>query len=486
MAGEIDGLGCAATAHGIAAGNFSALESVDAALDRIAARDHRIGAFLTTHAEAARARAHQIDDDPELRSLPLAGVPIALKDNLCVRGEATTAGSRMLLGYRPPYSATVVDRLRDAGAIVIGKTNMDEFAMGSSNENSAFGPTVNPWDRTRVPGGSSGGSAAAIAGGMVPGALGSDTGGSIRQPAALCGVVGLKPTYGRVSRHGLIAFASSLDQIGPLTRSVEDAALLLTAIAGDDVNDSTTARDDVPAFHEQLDADPADFTIGVPEAWLADGVDPRVAAAVRGTLVELESAGARLQPIELPRERYGVPTYYVIATAEASSNLARYDGVRYGYRSEHVEELTSMYARTRSEGFGAEVKRRVLLGTFVLSAGHQDAYYGRAQCVRTLLRDDFAAAFERVDVIAGPTTPATAFALGEKTDDPLAMYLQDVFTVTANLTGLPAVSVPCGRDATGLPIGLQFHGPALGERKLLQAARLVEKLRGPFEMAPAA
>ncbi|MGD8327954.1 MAG: Asp-tRNA(Asn)/Glu-tRNA(Gln) amidotransferase subunit GatA [Acidobacteriota bacterium] len=483
MRDDLGTLGCRETARGVATGALSAAEVIDAALARIAARDDDIGAFLITCADAARERAAQIDADDALRTLPLAGVPIALKDNLCVKGCPTSAGSHILEGYTPPYTATAVRLLREAGAVIIGNTNMDEFAMGSSNENSAFQPTRNPWDTSRVPGGSSGGSAAAVAAGMVPAALGSDTGGSIRQPAALCGVVGLKPTYGRVSRYGLIAFASSLDQIGPLTRNVEDAALLLSLLSGDDNNDSTTAAADVPAFHENLDAQPDDFTIGVPEDWLGDGVEPAVGKAVRAVLDDLRAAGARLQPIELPHEKYSVPTYYVIATAEASSNLARYDGVRYGFRSPHAEDLAAMYADTRSAGFGAEVKRRILLGTFVLSSGYYEAYYGRAQRVRTLLRNDFDAAFETVDVVIGPATPSTAFSIGEKADDPLAMYLSDVFTVTANLTGLPAISVPCGFDDGGLPIGVQIVGSMYGEQKMLQAARLIEKMRGPWEPA---
>jgi len=484
MAISPGGSGCADAARGVAAGKLSAAELVDASLDAIEERDAEIGAFLDVYAEQARARAAQIDASAELRSLPLAGVPIALKDNLCVRGEKTTAGSRILEDFVPPYTATAVERLHAAGAVLIGKTNLDEFAMGSSNENSAYGETVNPWDPTRVPGGSSGGSAAAVAGGMVAAALGSDTGGSVRQPAALCGVVGLKPTYGRVSRYGLVAFASSLDQIGPLTHSVEDAALILSVIAGDDAHDSTTITDPVPAFHENLDADPSDFTIGVPDAWLGDGLDGAVREQVESVVGELEAAGARVRPVELPHEKVAVPTYYVVATAEASSNLARYDGVRYGFRSPDERDLERMYASSRSEGFGAEVKRRILLGTFVLSAGYYDAYYGRAQCVRTLLCDDFARAFADVDVVVGPTSPSTAFGIGEKTDDPLAMYLSDVFTVTANLAGLPGISVPCGADAGGLPIGLQIIGPALGEQTILKVARLVEQMRGPWGPAP--
>jgi len=395
----------------------------------------------------------------------------------------------------PPYTATAVQRLEAAGAVIIGKTNLDEFAMGSSTENSAFRRTVNPWDPARVPGGSSGGSAAAVASGQVAGALGSDTGGSVRQPAALCGVVGLKPTYGRVSRYGLVAFASSLDQIGPLTRSVKDAALLLGVIAGNDERDATTLADPVPSYHENLDSDPSELTIGVPQAWLGEGVDEAVQRAIEAVLAELEAVGARLRPVELPHEQYAVATYYVVATAEASSNLARYDGVRYGLRAAARDEpgsgaaassdLQKMYAATRSEGFGDEVKRRILLGTFVLSAGYCDAYYGRAQCVRTLLRSDFEAAFADVDVVMGPTSPTTAFRIGEKIDDPLAMYLNDVFTVTANLAGLPGISIPCGSDEGGLPIGLQIIGPPLGEGRILRAARLVEQLRGPFPAAPA-
>ena len=485
MAIELRGLTCAGTARRVAAGDLSAAEVVDATLDTIAAGDAEVGAFLAVYGGEARQRARRIDDDDNLRARPLAGVPIALKDNLCVAGRRTTAGSRILEPFSPPFTATAVERLEAAGAVLIGKTNLDEFAMGSSTENSAFRRTANPWDVSRVPGGSSGGSAAAVASGMVAAALGSDTGGSIRQPAALCGVLGLKPTYGRVSRHGLVAFASSLDQIGPLTRTVEDAALILSVIAGADEYDSTTLPDPVPAFHNDLESDAGDLTIGVPEAWLGAGLDPDIKREVEGVLAELEAAGAELRPIELPHEEFAVATYYVIANAEASSNLARYDGVRYGFRADS-DDLAGMYANTRSGGFGDEVKRRILLGTFVLSAGYGDAYYGRAQCVRTLLCNDFARAFADVDVVVGPTTPSTAFAIGEKADDPLEMYLSDVFTVTANLAGLPGISVPCGRDDDGLPVGLQIIGPALGEVKILKAARLVEQLRGPFEPAPPA
>ena len=483
MAIKLGELTCAGTARRVASGDLSAAELIEATLDAITAQDENLGAFLAVYGKQARQRAQQIDSDADLRRQPLAGVPIAVKDNLCVADCQTTAGSRILEPFSPPFTATVIERLESAGAVLIGKTNLDEFAMGSSTENSAFRRTTNPWDISRVPGGSSGGSAAAVASGVVAGALGSDTGGSIRQPAAFCGVVGLKPTYGRVSRYGLIAFASSLDQIGPLTRTVEDAALILSVVAGDDSKDSTTLPDPVPAFQNDLESDASGLKIGVPEAWLGTGVDPNIKREVTAVLAELEAAGAQLRPIELPHEEFAVATYYVIATAEASSNLARYDGVRYGFRAES-NDLADMYANTRSGGFGNEVKRRILLGTFVLSAGYYDAYYGRAQCVRTLLCKDFNQAFADVDILVGPTTPSTAFAIGEKADNPLEMYLSDVFTVTANLAGLPGISVPCGQDDAGLPVGLQIIGPALGEAKILKAARLVEQLRGPFGPAP--
>ena len=483
MAIKLGELTCAGTARSVASGDLSASELIDSTLDAITAQDENLGAFLAVYGKQARQRAQQIDSDADLRRQPLAGVPIAVKDNLCVAGHQTTAGSRILEPFSPPFTATAVERLESAGAVLIGKTNLDEFAMGSSTENSAFRKTTNPWDASRVPGGSSGGSAAAVASGVVAGALGSDTGGSIRQPAAFCGVVGLKPTYGRVSRYGLVAFASSLDQIGPLTRTVEDAALILSVIAGNDSKDSTTLPAPVPAFQNDLESDASDLKIGVPEAWLGKGVDPDIKREVTAVLAELEAAGAQLRPIELPHEEFAVATYYVIATAEASSNLARYDGVRYGFRAES-NDLADMYANTRSGGFGNEVKRRILLGTFVLSAGYYDAYYGRAQCVRTLLCKDFNQAFADVDILVGPTTPSTAFAIGEKADNPLEMYLSDVFTVTANLAGLPGISVPCGQDDAGLPVGLQIIGPALGEAKILKAARLIEQLRGPFGPAP--
>jgi aspartyl-tRNA(Asn)/glutamyl-tRNA(Gln) amidotransferase subunit A len=422
-------------------------------------------------AERALDRARALDAAGRPTG-PLHGVPIALKDNMSTSGVPTTASSKILAGYVPPYDATVVTRLEAAGAIIIGKTNLDEFAMGSSTENSALGPTNNPWDVTRTPGGSSGGSAAAVAARMVPAALGSDTGGSIRQPAALCGIVGMKPTYGRVSRYGLLAFASSLDQIGPLTQTAEDAALVLQAIGGADPRDATSSPHPVPDLVSALDGHARGIRIGVPKAFLGEGVDDDVLRAFNEALRVLEGRGATLVDIELPHAGYGIPVYYLICTAEASSNLARYDGVRYGYRARPGTEdgLREMYERTRDEGFGPEVKRRLMLGTYVLSAGYYDAYYLKAQQVRTLLRRDYEAAFQKVDLVATPTTPTPAFPLGEKTNDPLQMYLNDIFTVSANLTGLPAISVPCGFSRSQLPIGLQLTGRAFDEATLLKTA----------------
>jgi aspartyl-tRNA(Asn)/glutamyl-tRNA(Gln) amidotransferase subunit A len=473
---DLHNLTCSRSARAVADGEISARELTDAALATIEHCDPEIGAFLEVFAERARRRADEIDASAEARQAPLAGVPIALKDNLCLEGQKTTAGSRILAPFVAPYTATAVARLEEAGAIVIGRTNLDEFAMGSSTENSAYQRTVNPHDPQRVPGGSSGGSAAAVASGQVLGALGSDTGGSIRQPASFCGLVGLKPTYGRVSRYGLIAFASSLDQVGPMGRTVEDVALLLGTIAGLDLNDSTTVDMPVPDYGRLLYENPRSLRIGVPDDWMSSGLSSEVRTAIEKVLADLEAIGVRMETIELPHDQYAIATYYVIATAEASSNLARYDGVRYGLRAEEPRDLTDMYARTRSEGFGPEVKRRILLGTFVLSEGLYEAYYGRAQRVRTLMRRDFAHAFARVDAIVGPTSPTTAFRHGERVDDPLAMYLSDVYTVTANLAGLPAVSVPCGRDTDGLPIGLQIIGRPFDEAGILKVARLVEDL----------
>ncbi|MCK4410063.1 MAG: Asp-tRNA(Asn)/Glu-tRNA(Gln) amidotransferase subunit GatA, partial [Candidatus Eisenbacteria sp.] len=415
----------------------------------------------------------------------LCGVPVAVKDNISIRGLATTCGSRMLESYVPPYDATAVTRLRDAGAVIIGKTNMDEFAMGSSNENSAFGPTRNPWDVSRVPGGSSGGSAAAVAAGEVPLALGTDTGGSVRQPAGFCGVVGVKPTYGRVSRYGLVAFASSLDQIGTMSRDVAGAAALLEAIAGEDPRDSTTAAEPVPRFLADAGADLKGVAVGVPDEYFADGLDPSVAEKVRDAVGIIRSLGAKVQTISIPHLRFGIAAYYLVADAEASANLARYDGVRYGHRSDHVKTLDDLYRMSRSEGFGAEVKRRIMLGTYALSAGYYDQYYLKAQKARTLLVRDFERAFESVDAVVAPTSPTTAFALGERVHDPVSMYLSDIYTVPVNLAGLPALSVPCGFAASGLPVGLQIMVDKFREPVMFRVARAYERAAGAFP-APSA
>jgi aspartyl-tRNA(Asn)/glutamyl-tRNA(Gln) amidotransferase subunit A len=461
-------------ARQIADGATTAVAACEAALERIAQLEPAIGAFNTVAAERALDRARTLDEE-RAAGAPLGalhGVPVAVKDNMCTAGVPTTASSRILRGFVPPYDATVVTRLEAAGAIVIGKTNLDEFAMGSSTENSALGSTKNPWALERTPGGSSGGSAAAVAARMVPLALGSDTGGSIRQPAALCGIVGLKPTYGRVSRYGLLAFASSLDQIGPLTQTAEDAALMFAAIGGHDPRDATSTTEAMPDMLAALDGDLGGLRIGVPRALLGKGVDTPVRGAFESAMQALETRGAMLVDIELPHAAYGIPVYYLIATAEASSNLARYDGVRYGHRTAIGKDdtLLQMYERTRDEGFGPEVKRRIMLGTYVLSAGYYDAYYLKAQQVRTLLRQDYERAFESVDVVATPTTPTPAFKLGEKTSDPLQMYLNDIFTVSANLTGLPAISIPCGFSPERLPIGFQLTGRRFDELTLLRAA----------------
>jgi aspartyl-tRNA(Asn)/glutamyl-tRNA(Gln) amidotransferase subunit A len=400
----------------------------------------------------------------------LAGVPVAVKDNICVRGMQTSCGSRILGDYHPPYNATVIERLLDAGAVIIGKTNCDEFAMGSSNENSAFGAVKNPWDTTRVPGGSSGGSAAAVAAGIVPVALGSDTGGSVRQPASLCGVLGLKPTYGRNSRYGLVAFASSLDQVGVFAREVRDVARVLGVIAGRDKHDSTSADVPVPDYAASLGGDLHGARIGFPRALFGNGLDDEVGAAVKSVVDVYRELGAEIVDVELPNAGYAIAVYYIIATAEASSNLARFDGVRYGFRAEDAPELRQMYRKTREEGFGAEVKRRIMLGTYVLSAGYYDAYYRKAQQVRTLIKNDFLNAFKNCDAIITPTAPTPAFALGEKVDDPLAMYLNDIYTVTANLAGIPGLSVPCALSSTRLPIGFQLLGPYWSEPTLLKLA----------------
>jgi len=464
-------------AEKLASREVSAIELVGAALARAEATQRTLHAFAGLRRERALAEAAQADDRRR-RGEPRSafdGVPVAIKDNMVQTGEPTTCASRILEGFVSPYTATAVARLEQAGAIVIGRTNMDEFAMGSSTEHSSSGPTRNPWRLACTPGGSSGGSAAAVAAGIVPAALGSDTGGSIRQPASFCGVVGMKPTYGRVSRWGLVAFASSLDQIGVFTRNVRDAASLLEVISGHDPFDSTSIPEPAPALRSALDGDVSGLVVGLPrECFVAEGLDPGVLTTVREAVAELERAGAKLREISLPHTRFAIATYYLIATAEASSNLARYDGVRYGRRARGARDLTEMYERTRSEGFGEEVKRRILLGTYVLSAGYYDAYYRKAQQVRTLLRGDFERAFGACDVIATPTSPEVAFELGAKTSDPLAMYLSDIYTVSANLAGVPGLSIPCGL-VKGLPVGLQLMGPLLGEATLLRVADAFER-----------
>ena len=473
----------------IAAGRVSAVDVCRAALNRIAALNPTLNAFNLVDADRALAKAAEIDRQTTagVPLGPLAGVPVALKDNLCVRGMRTTASSLILERFVPPYDATVVARLEAAGAVVVGKTNCDEFAMGSSTENSAFGPVRNPWASDRTPGGSSGGSAAAVAAGCVPLALGSDTGGSIRQPAAFCGVVGLKPTYGRVSRYGLLAFASSLDQIGPIARTAADAALALTVIAGADPADATSSREAVPDFTAALGGGMKGLRIGVPRSFVTVGVDAGVQRTFESALETLRDAGAALVDIELPHAKYAIPVYYLVATAEASSNLARYDGVRYGYRSSRAADASvrEMYARSRDEGFGPEVKRRIMLGTYVLSAGYYDAFYLKAQQVRTLLRSDYQQAFEKVDAVAMPTSPIPPFRLGEKTEDPLQMYLADTFTVSAPLAGLPAISVPCGFVDGALPVGLQLTGRMFDESTLLRIAEAYERLTAWHQRTPA-
>ena len=462
-------------AAGVRAGELSALEVLDAHLERVALREAEIHAFNHLTEEAARAAATGLDrrvaagEDPG----PLAGVPVALKDNLCTEGVPTTCSSRILEGWIPPYTATVVERLVAAGAVPVGKTNLDEFAMGSSTENSAFGPTRNPHDVTRVPGGSSGGSAAAVAAGFAPVSLGSDTGGSIRQPAALCGVVGVKPTYGTVSRLGLVAFGSSLDQIGPFSATVADAALVLEVIGGHDPGDSTSLPGSFPSVSEHLDDGVSGLRVGIVTEMMGDGIAADVTARVRAAADALAAAGATVEEVSVRAVTYGLSAYYLVAPAEASSNLARYDGVRYGVR---VEAATAgeMMEATRTAGFGDEVKRRIMLGTYALSAGYYDAFYGKALKVRTLIRRDFDAAYERFDVLLSPTSPTTAFPFGDKTADPMAMYLNDVCTIPTNLAGHPAMSVPFGVGDDGLPVGVQVLAPALGEVVMFRTAAVLE------------
>jgi aspartyl-tRNA(Asn)/glutamyl-tRNA(Gln) amidotransferase subunit A len=467
----------------------SARELADQHLSRIEAVEPSVHAYLEITAERARADADRID---ALRAAgeplpPLAGVPLAIKDNLCTKGIRTTCSSRMLETFVPPYESTVTERLWDAGAVLLGKTNLDEFAMGSSTETSAFGPSRNPWNPEKVPGGSSGGSAAAVAAGECVASLGSDTGGSIRQPAAFCGVVGLKPTYGRVSRYGLVAFASSLDQVGPFTTCVADAAELLQVIAGEDPRDSTCLKAPVPDYRAALTQPVKGLRVGiVRECMEAEGLDPQVKASVQAAAEQLQALGCELVEVSCPRFNDGIATYYVIAPSEASANLARYDGVKYGYRAADAASLAEMTARSRAEGFGDEVKRRILIGTYALSAGYVDAYYKKAQQVRTLIRRDFDRAFDTVDVLLTPTSPTTAFGFGAHSEDPLAMYLADLLTIPANMAGLPAISLPCGFDTAGLPIGVQLITGVLQEERLLQVAWHYEQAARVMEQRPAA
>jgi aspartyl-tRNA(Asn)/glutamyl-tRNA(Gln) amidotransferase subunit A len=473
---SIEDLTLTSARRAVAEGRISAAELALEYYDRIAALDGEINSFLTLTRERAFAQAERVDAAAKAGDPlgPLAGIPIAIKDVLTMRGVPTTAGSRILEGYHPPYDATVVAKLEAAGAVILGKTNCDEFAMGSSNENSAYGPVRNPRAMDRVPGGSSGGSAAAVAAGLCVASLGTDTGGSIRQPAAFCGVVGVLPTYGRVSRYGLIAFASSLDRVGPFARSVADAAVMLEVLAGPDEMDATASSQPTANYAAEAAKDVAGLRIGIPEEYFGEGLDPEIRAAIEVSLDGLRAAGCSLHKVSLPHTRYAVPAYYVIATAEASSNLSRFDGVRFGLRAAEANTLAAMFRNTRDQGFGAEVKRRILLGTYVLSAGYYDAYYRKAQQVRTLLTRHFVEAFANVDAIVAPVTPTPAFKLGEKIDDPLQMYLEDIYSVAASLAGICGMSVPCGVTKAGLPIGVQVLGRHFDEGTMLRVGAAIE------------
>jgi len=466
-------------AEEIARGRIRSADLIASINQRISEVEDRIHAYVTT------LDGDPVQQAPEPRESPLSGIPLAIKDNIITRGIKTTCSSRMLENFVPPYDATVVERLRQAGAVFIGKTNLDEFAMGSSTETSYMGVTKNPWDLERIPGGSSGGSAAAVAADECIAAIGSDTGGSIRQPAAHCGVVGMKPTYGRVSRFGLVAFASSLDQIGPITKDVTDCALLMNVLCGHDPRDSTSLKVPVPDFTSTLTGDVQGLTIGVPAEYFVAGIQPEVDEAVRHALALLESRGAILKEVSLPHIDYAVATYYILATAEASSNLARYDGVKYGYRYGEASDLREMYLMTRARGFGLEVKRRIMLGTYVLSAGYYDAYYRKAQQVRTLVKNDFDQAFQECDVLITPSSPTTAFRIGEKVDDPLQMYLSDILTISVNLAGIPGISIPCGFDKAGLPVGLQILGRHFDEESLIRTAYAYEQQTDWHKKRPA-
>jgi aspartyl-tRNA(Asn)/glutamyl-tRNA(Gln) amidotransferase subunit A len=460
----------------LAAKKISSVELTSAFLDRIAANNAAINAFITVDPDASLAQAQGADERiARAEAQPLTGIPVAHKDIWCAKGWRTTCGSRMLENFHSPYDAYVIERFNEAGAIILGKTNMDEFAMGSSNENSFFGPVRNPWDTGFVTGGSSGGSAAAVAAALAPAATGTDTGGSIRQPAALCGVSGLKPTYGLVSRYGMIAFASSLDQGGPFARSAEDLAFLLDTMVGFDARDSTSLDRPAEAYTRLLDEPLAGLRIGLPKEYFGEGIAPDVRKSVEDAIDEYRKLGATTVDIGLPASELSVPAYYVIAPAEASSNLSRYDGVRYGYRAENYDDLLDMYCKTRAEGFGAEVKRRILVGTYVLSHGYYDAYYLQAQRIRRLIARDFTQAFEQCDVIMSPTSPSTAFRIGDRTADPVQMYLSDIYTIATNLAGLPGMSIPCGLDAAGLPVGLQIIGNYFSEARMLNVANVYQK-----------
>jgi len=466
-------------------GNISSVELTQLLLERIATLDEKYNAFITTTPELALAQARAAD---EARAAGTAGaytgLPIAHKDLFCTEGVRTSCGSKMLDNFNSPYDATVVAKFKAAGAVMLGKTNMDEFAMGSSNESSYYGPTRNPWDLERVPGGSSGGSAAAVAARLTPAATGSDTGGSIRQPAALCGITGIKPTYGRVSRYGMVAYASSLDQGGPMAQSAEDCALMLNVMSGFDPMDSTSAQRDSEDYSAKLNESISGLRIGVPREYLNDDLDPQIAARVQAAIKELEGLGAKVQEISLPRTRMSIPAYYIIAPAEASSNLSRFDGVRYGHRCAEPKDLMDLYTRTRKEGFGPEVKRRIMVGTYALCAGYYDAYYNKAQQIRRLIQQDFLAAFEQVDIILGPTTPHPAFKIGEKNNDPVSMYMEDIFTLSLNLAGLPGMSVPCG-TVEGLPVGMQLIGNYFDEARLLNVAHQFQQATDWHKQAPA-
>ncbi len=477
-AADFSGETAASLSRKISSGETSSVNAVKKALERIARLEPRIRAFIKVETDDALEEAKRADERlAKGERLPMLGVPVAVKDNMLVKNRVTTCASKILENFRAPYSATVVKKLRAAGAVILGKTNMDEFAMGSSTENSAFGPTRNPWNVETVPGGSSGGSAAAVAAGYCPISLGSDTGGSIRQPAAFCGVVGLKPTYGRVSRFGLVAFASSLDQIGPFGKTVEDVALAMNAIGGYDKMDSTSVDRPMPNLVESLKKDVKNFVVGLPREYFVEGAAPEVRKAVQGAADALARQGARIEEISLPHTEYAIAVYYVIATAEASSNLARYDGVKYGHRSRDGEGLAGMYSSSRTEGFGPEVRRRIMLGTYVLSSGYYDAYYLKAQKARTLIFNDFKEAFKKCRVILTPTTPTPPFKIGEKTADPLQMYLSDIFTISTNLAGIPGICVPGGLSSDGLPIGVQMMAGHFDEESLITAAASYERTR---------